>query len=93
VIQSNQTQSNSIGITVQHILGTRRIHAKRLLVLRTAGRVPLGHHHTGQLKIRWNLKINGHRLARGRYLITLRAFDNHHNPLGHTNSVILKIKH
>jgi len=64
-----------------------------VLALRAVGRVPLGHHHTGQLKIHWNLKVNGHRLAHGRYLITLRAFDRHRNLLGHTNSVILTVKH
>jgi hypothetical protein len=61
--------------------------------LRTVGRVPLGHHHSGRLKIRWNLKVNGHRLKKGRYQITLRALDSHGNLLGHTNPVILTIKH
>ncbi|HWK18786.1 MAG TPA: hypothetical protein VNR66_15150 [Solirubrobacteraceae bacterium] len=93
VIQGNLAQSNSVGILVQRIVGTRRVHGKRVLVLRAVGRVPLGHHHKGQLKIRWNLNVNGHRLARGRYLITLRAFDSHRNLLGHTNSVILTVKH
>jgi hypothetical protein len=93
VIQGNLTQSNSVGILVQRILGTRRVHGKRVLVLRSVGRVPLGHHHTGRLEIGWNLKVNGHRLAGGRYLVTLRAFDSHRNLLGHTNSVILTVKH
>jgi hypothetical protein len=75
LIEGNFAHSNSVGILVQRIVATKRVHGKRVLVLRTIGRVPLGHHHKGQLKIRWNLKVNGHRLARGRYLITLRAFD------------------
>jgi hypothetical protein len=54
--------------------------------------VPLGHHRRGRLKIRWNLKVNRHRLGPGKYLITLRALDNHRNVLGLTNPVIFTVK-
>ncbi len=92
LIEGNLAQSNSVGILVQRIVKTKRVHGKRVPVLRTVGRVPLGRHHKGHLKIHWNLKVNGHRLARGRYLITLRAFDSHRNLLGTTNSALLTIK-
>jgi hypothetical protein len=45
------------------------------------------------VKIKWNLKVNGHRLPNGRYLIVLRALDSHRNVLGLTKSVIFTINH
>ena len=36
---------------------------------------------------RWNLKVNGHRLHRGKYRVTLRALDSHRNILGLTKPV------
>jgi hypothetical protein len=92
VIQAGLGQSNAVGILVARIVRTKRVHGKRVLVLAAVGRVPLRHHRTGRLKIRWNLKVNGHRLRPGRYLITLRALDNHRNVLGVTNPVIFTVK-
>jgi hypothetical protein len=92
LIESSLAQSDSVGILVERILRTKRLHGKVVLVLRPVGRVPLGHHPTGRLHIRWNLKVNGHRLRKGKYVITLRAFDSHRNLLGRTHSVILTIK-
>ena len=68
-----------------------RIHRKRVPVLKLVGRVPLGKHHRGHVHIRWNLKVNGHRLGRGKYLITLRGFDKHKVLLGTTKPVIVTI--
>jgi hypothetical protein len=93
VIQSGLGQSNNVGILVQRILGTKKVHGKRTLVLRTVGRVPLGRHHKGKVKIHWNLKVNGHRLRPGKYLITLRALDRHRNVLGVTKSVVFRVRH
>ena len=92
VIQAGLGQSNTVGILVQRIVRTKRVHGKRVLVLQAVGRVPLGHHRRGRLKIRWNLKVNSHRLGPGKYLITLRALDNHRNVLGLTNPVIFTVK-
>jgi hypothetical protein len=91
VLSSALGQSDNVGILVQRIVGTRHVHGKRVLVTRTVGRVPLGHHHRGSLKIRWNLKVGGHRLKPGKYLITLRALDRHRNVLGYANPAVVKI--
>jgi hypothetical protein len=91
IISSQLAQSNTVGILVQRIVGSRRIHGRKVLVLKLVGKVPLGAHHKGRLRIKWNLKVNGHRLGRGRYLITLRGFDRKHTLLGTTNSVIFTI--
>ncbi|MGZ4180715.1 MAG: hypothetical protein ACXVUL_08535 [Solirubrobacteraceae bacterium] len=57
VLSSALGQSNNVGILVQRIVGIRHVHGKRVLATRTVGRVPLGHHRRGSLKIRWDLKV------------------------------------
>jgi virginiamycin B lyase len=61
-------QAARVGILVEQVLGTKRLRI---------GRVPFGFHRTGRLRISWNLRVNGRKLPQGRYLITLRALDNH----------------
>jgi DNA-binding beta-propeller fold protein YncE len=55
-----------LGILIQRIVGKRRV---------LVGHVPFGLRPTGRVHIRWNLRVNRHRLSKGRYLITLRMFD------------------
>jgi hypothetical protein len=72
-IDATLSQSHFVGIIVDRQVGGR---FKRI------GRVPLGDQHKGRLRLRWNLKVNGKRLHRGRYRITLRALDKKGNVLG-----------
>jgi hypothetical protein len=67
------TGPSGIGIVVQRILGTHRVLGKRGYKLGPARRVPLGTFKKGRHGIRWDLKVNGRRLAPGRYLVTVRA--------------------
>jgi hypothetical protein len=67
------TGPSGIGIVVQRILGTHRVLGKRGYKLGPARRVPLGTFEKGRHGIRWDLKVNGRRLAPGRYLVTVRA--------------------
>ncbi len=90
-ISSQLAQNNRVGILVQRIVRFTHVHGKRVPVLRKVGRVPLGLHHRGHVRIHWNLKVNGHRLPRGKYLITLRGFDQHLNPLGTTKPVVFNV--
>ena len=61
--------------------------------LRTVGKVPLGRRHRGRLRIRWNLRVHGRRLARGRYAVTLRAFDRRRRRVIATSSpVVVRIR-
>ena len=92
LISSSLRQSETVGILVQKIVGTKRVHGQLVLLLRPVGRVPLGHHSRGRLRLHWDLKVNGHRLGRGRYLITLRAFDSHGNLLGTAKPVIFTVR-
>ena len=57
-----------IGILVQ-----RRVHGR----LVTVGRVPLGRHHAGRNRIRWDLRVNARRLAPGTYYVRVRLLDRH----------------
>jgi hypothetical protein len=47
-----------------------RYRGKRLVRM---GRIPFGVQPRGRVHVRWNLRINGHRLPHGRYRITLRT--------------------
>jgi WD40-like Beta Propeller Repeat len=62
-----------VGILVQRIVGHHRLLGRTVPTLKTVGRVPLGHHPRGKFAIRWDHRVGGHKLARGRYLVTLRA--------------------
>jgi hypothetical protein len=74
---------STVGILVE------RVHGHRVTPV---GRVPLGTHHKGRFNRRWDLKVNGRRLHRGRYRITLRALDSHRNILGLTRPVTIRIR-
>jgi hypothetical protein len=82
-IDARLRQPCTVGILVERLKGKHVI---------PVGRVPLGHHHKGQLHRRWDLKVNGHRLRHGRYRITLRSLDSHRNVLGLSTPVTITVK-
>jgi hypothetical protein len=43
-IEGTLGQSETVGILVQRIIRTKRVHGRKVLVLRAVGHVPLGHH-------------------------------------------------
>jgi hypothetical protein len=92
VISSQLGEDDTVGILVQRIVRFTHVHGKRVPVLKPVGRVPLGKHRHGHVRIHWNLKVNGHRLGRGKFLITLRGFDRHHVLLGTTKPVIVTVR-
>ena len=53
--------------------------------------MPLGSHPRSTLGLRWDLKVNGRRLAAGRYRVTLRALDAKGNVLGLTKPVTVRV--
>ena len=57
------TAPSGIGIIVQRILGTHRVLGRQGYELGPARRVPLGTFRKGRHGIRWNLKVNGRKLA------------------------------
>jgi hypothetical protein len=75
-------QAHRVGIVVDRINRHGVTHI---------GRVPLGSHPRSTLGLRWDLKVNGRRLAAGRYRVTLRALDAKGNVLGLTKPVTVRI--
>jgi hypothetical protein len=61
------------GLIVQRIIGRQQLLARTMPKLQTIGRVPLGRFGKGRHHTRWGFTIRGHGLARGCYLVTLRA--------------------
>jgi hypothetical protein len=91
-IAARLRQKNTVGILVQRVVGTRRVNGRRVPRLKRIGRVPLGKHRAGRLKLHWNLRVNHRQLRpRARYLITLRALDRKGRVLGITKPVIIRV--
>jgi len=76
-------QGHPVGILVKRVVGH---HLKRV------GKVPLGAHHKGRLNLRWNLRVNGRKLPRGRFQVTLRALDRHKHVLGLSKPVKVRVR-
>lgn len=67
-------QPSQVGIIVQRIVGRTRVLGRTAPKLRLVGRVPLGSFKKGRKhRVRWNGRVRGRRLARGRYLVTVRS--------------------
>jgi hypothetical protein len=62
-----------VGILVQRITGHHDLLGHRVPTLKTVGKVPFGKQRKGRRRIHWDHRVNGHRLRRGRYLVTVRA--------------------
>jgi hypothetical protein len=92
VIVSSLGTRSRVGILVQRILRSRRVHGRLVRRLHTVGRVPLGRHRRGRVRLRWSLRVKGHRLRRGRYLVTLRALDSKKRVLGIAKGVTVRIR-
>jgi hypothetical protein len=60
--------------------------------LKVVGRVPLGTHRRGRVRIRWNLRVNGRKLAKGRYLVTLRAFSKRHKVIALSQPTEIRVR-
>jgi hypothetical protein len=92
IIASRLGLRSKVGIIIDRVLRIRKVHGKRVVVARRIGRVPLGVHHKGRVRIRWNLKVNGRRLGPGRFRMTMRALDRKGRVLGLSRSTIIRIK-
>ena len=64
---------SAVGILVQRVVGHHRLFGRRVPTLRVVGHVPLGLFKKGKHHLYWNLKVNGRRLGRGTYQVTLRS--------------------
>ncbi len=64
---------SGIGILVQRVVGHQKLLGKTAPKLRLVGRVPLGKFSKGRGHVRWDGRVNGRRLPRGTYQVTVRA--------------------
>jgi hypothetical protein len=82
LISASLDEAVPVGILVERFRGGRLVRV---------GRVPLGRRHRGQVRIRWSLRVNGRKLAKGRYVITLRALDRHQRIIARARGVTINI--
>jgi hypothetical protein len=83
LISATLEETVPVGILVERVRRGKR---------HSVGRVPLGRRHRGRVRIRWSLRVHGHRLAKGRYLITLRALDRHQHVIDRARPVTFIIR-
>jgi len=72
-IVTTSVKRQKIGIFVVRVTGRRKLLGRSVARIRVIGRVPLGATVKGTNRFRWNGKVEGKRLRRGRYLLTYRA--------------------
>ncbi len=69
-------QNAGIGILVQRVVGHHQQFGQTVPTLKMVGRVPLGRFDAGRGHVRWDGRVGGRRLPRGRYQVTVRAVDS-----------------
>ena len=72
-VNFNVEQDTAVGILVQRIVGHHQQFGRTVPTLAPVGHVPLGTFRHGSHDLRWNLRVDGHRLKAGTYQVTLRA--------------------
>ena len=63
-----------VRVEVQAPTGAKRV-TREVPTFIKVGRIPLGPHHKGRNTIRYKLLVNGHPLAPGSYIVTLRSLN------------------
>jgi hypothetical protein len=80
-----------VGILIARVVGTRRLFGRRVLRVRSVGRVPLGVARSRRPRFRWNARVNGRRLAPGNYLLTFRALTSRNRVLATSRSIRFRL--
>ena len=91
-VSASLGRNAGVGIVVDRILRQGRSHGRTVFTVRRVGRVPFGTRRKGSLRVRWNLRVNRHRLRPGRYLVTLRAFDRRRHVIARAKPVVIRIR-
>ena len=73
VVQATLKQRAGVGLLVQRIVGRRQLLGRSVPRVSPVGQVALGRRGPGQVRLRFNGRVAGKRLARGRYLLTVEA--------------------
>jgi len=92
-LQFRLLTSTGVGLLVQRIVGHHKLLGHTVRTLKTIGRVPLGRFTRGTHTLHWNLRVAGHRLAPGTYLVTPRSVTKGQIVTGLGTPHVLKIRH
>jgi hypothetical protein len=90
VIVAKLRQRYKVGIIVDRIKPRSTGRKPRSTV--RVGRVPLGTHPRSTLRLKWDLRVNGKPLKKGRYHVTLRALDKKGNVVGLSKPVTIRVR-
>jgi WD40 repeat protein len=64
---------SAVGILIQRVVGHHKLFGRTVPTLKLVGHVPLGRFKQGRRHAHWDLRVNGRRLKRGTYQVTLRS--------------------
>ncbi len=81
-----------VKVEIKTPTGTKRV-THEVPTFITVGHIPLGPHHKGGNTIHYKLLINGHPLAPGSYIVTLRSLNPKHQVLDLSQPVALTVDH
>ena len=73
LVNFNLLSSSGVGILVQRVIGHHKLFGHTVPTLKLIGRVPFGKFAKGRRHAHWNFAVNGKRLRRGTYQVTVRA--------------------
>jgi hypothetical protein len=79
-----------VEVEVKTPTGTKLV-MREVQTLITVGHIPLGPHHKGRNTIRYKLLVNGHPLAPGSYIVTLRSLNAEGQVLDLSQPVVLTV--
>jgi len=85
-------KSRRVEVEVQTPTGTDRV-TREVPTFIKVGRIPLGPHHKGRNTIHYKLLVNGHPLAPGNYIVTLRSLNAKGQVLDLSQPVALTVDH
>ncbi len=91
-LQFRVLSSTGVGLLVQRVVGHHKFLGRTVRTLKTVGRVPLGQFRRGKYKLHWTLRVAGHRLKHGTYLVTPRSVTRHRIVTGLGTPRVLKIR-
>jgi hypothetical protein len=92
LLQFRLLSSSGVGLLVQRVVGHHKLLGHKVRTLKTIGRVPLGRFRRGRHKLHWNLRVAGHRLKPGTYLVTPRSVTPRRIVTGLGTPHVLKIR-
>jgi hypothetical protein len=92
VVTGRPPFTTTVGIIVAKVTGKTTVLGRKVPKIKPVGRVPLGKAKKGRNHFTWNGKVNGKKLAKGKYLLTFRLLTSHGRVRNLSNSVQLTVR-